>query len=55
MDLSFILAFTDLFASTHVQPIPDSLHTIFEFMNHMEQTMVQNGDDSKSVFKFIFD
>lgn len=46
--LSFIYL---LLFSPSFQPIPDSLNTLSEFMNRMEQTLSQNGD-SKTFITF---
>lgn len=36
-----------------VQPIPDSLHTLSEFMNRMELALSQNGEDTISNYVVI--
>ena len=34
---------------SYLQPIPDSLHTLSEFMNRMELALSQNGGDNFTI------
>lgn len=34
-----------MYVLSFLQPIPDSLHTLSEFMNRMEVVLSQNGDN----------